>query len=91
MHRLGEDKRYTNPLIPFVLAIIFWMWAAIVYLSGEHDIKPFRRMSTELLKWAFGNVGGAIVLVLLGGLFLWAGIWMKNKKKQDDRDNFEES
>jgi hypothetical protein len=84
MPRSGEDKGYDNPLLPFVLAIILWMWAAVVYLSGDREVKPFGQMTTKLLKWAFGNVGGAIVLFVLGGLSFWAGIWMRRKKGEND-------
>jgi hypothetical protein len=84
MPRSGEDKGYDNPLLPFVLAIILWMWAAVVYLSGDSEVKPFGHMTTELLKWAFGNVGGAIVLFGLGGLSIWAGIMMRRKRKESE-------
>ncbi len=80
MSRPGEDKGYANPLMPFVLAVIMWMWAGVVYLSGDREIILSNRLLTDILKWGVGYQVTAIFFVLLGGLFLWFGIWRIRKK-----------
>jgi hypothetical protein len=82
MHRPGEDKGYANPILPFVVAIIMWMWAGVIYLSGDREISFPASALTDTLKWAFGYMVAAIFFVILGGLFLWFGVWrLKNKEK----------
>jgi hypothetical protein len=51
------------------------MWAAIVFLSDDRALKPFGRMTTYLLKWAFGQVFTAIFFAIPGG-----GVWKLQKR-----------
>lgn len=80
MTRPGEDKGYENPLIPFILAIIMWMWAGVIYLSSDREIPLFGKAMTDFLKWAFGHVFAAIFFAIPGGLFFGFGVWRLRKR-----------
>jgi hypothetical protein len=88
MPRPGEDKGYADPLIPFVMAIIMWMWAGVIYLSGDREIPLFGKALTDFLKWVFGHIVAAVFFVLLGMVFVRFGIWQwRNKKKSSIDEN----